>query len=398
MCDGYAFLLLLCALPCVPCAVENRHAWPAALFPSCKLFCHCLGPQTALRSIMATTMALAFAVVVLIKTLFYSLFMSAFACVAAIFLLTIRHLHSSEHSPNMSPDTVSTLFPDRPIRPLPKRRLRERLSPEAADTIKYPPSTHDAVPLFYYPPYTLKDEGSPSSVDSYSPLPAEQGRRIDSGRNYTPRRNKANRGDGEEEEPALRSTLVARSPPEILSRAANRSSRSEQPRHADPQPPPSTTSSVDGYDSFENASNKKKRKIPSAGDSALNGTHALNSDIGSLAISVGAHSPASDMNGDRPSGYPGSGTFMPTGQGISGSGRGRLGMSRNGRSPLRALADGNNTWAPRTPKPAPPQWMQQPGSYLLFVFSSLLEPSLRSALNLVSVTTLSGRALPTRAC
>ncbi|KAK7420666.1 hypothetical protein QQX98_002661 [Neonectria punicea] len=258
----------------------------------------------------------------------------------------------------MSPDTVSSLFPDRPIRPLPKRRLRERLSPEVADSIKYPPSTHENAPLFYYPPYTLKDEGSPPRAGSVSPV--EQGRRNEPGRNYTPRRNGVGLSDGDEEEAALRSTLVTRSPPEILTRAARRPPRPDQARHPNPQPPPSTTSSIDGYDSFENTNNKKKRKIPSAGDPTLNGTHALNHEINSLAISARAQSPGSELNGDKSyshtAGYPGSGTFMTNNQGISGPGRGRLGRSRNGRSPLRALSDGNNTWAGRTSKPAPPQW------------------------------------------
>ncbi|KAM5360580.1 hypothetical protein ACJZ2D_013657 [Fusarium nematophilum] len=258
----------------------------------------------------------------------------------------------------MSPDTVSSLFPDRPIRPLPKRRLREKLSPEVADSIKYPPSTHETAPLFYYPPYTVKDEGSPPRNGSASPV--EQGRRAEPGRNYTPRRSGVGVSDGDEEDGALRSTLVTRSPPEILTRAARRPSRPDQARQPNPQPPPSTTSSVDGYDSFENTNNKKKRKIPSAGDPSLNGAHALNNEISSLAISGAAHPPASDLHSDRSythsSAYPGSGTFTTSNQGISGPGRGRLGRTRNGRSPLRALSDGNNTWAGRGSKAVPPQW------------------------------------------
>ncbi|MBE3045804.1 hypothetical protein IMZ48_25325, partial [Candidatus Bathyarchaeota archaeon] len=47
--------------------------------------------------------------------------------------------------------TFSNLYPNRPIRPLPKRRLRERLSPEAAESIRYPPSTRPT--SIFYPPY-----------------------------------------------------------------------------------------------------------------------------------------------------------------------------------------------------------------------------------------------------
>ncbi|KAF7547362.1 hypothetical protein G7046_g9028 [Stylonectria norvegica] len=305
-----------------------------------------------------------------------TILMMSWACASAVAIYWLTRPNRyvrTDHSPSMSPDTVSSLFPDRPIRPLPKRRLRERLSPEVVDSIKYPPSTHDIAPLFYYPPYTLKDEGSPPSPETTSPV--LQGRRHDPGRNYTPRRNGIGLPEDYLEENALRSTLVTRSPPEILTRSARRPSRIEQARHVNPQPPPSTTSSVDGYDSFENTNNKKKRKIPSAGDSAINGAHSLNNEIGSLAISTGTHSPGSELHSDRSysQGYSGTGTFMTNNQGISGPGRGRLGRSRTGRSPLRALSDGNNTWAGRSSKHAPPQWASSGES--LFV-SSIRPPSI----------------------
>ncbi|KAH7316532.1 hypothetical protein B0I35DRAFT_409722 [Stachybotrys elegans] len=260
----------------------------------------------------------------------------------------------------MSPDTVSSLFPDRPIRPLPKRRLRERLSPEVADSIKYPASAHETSPLFYYPPYTVKEDGSSPHPGSTSPT--EYGRRGDVSRSYGVPRGGV---DGDEEESVLRSTLVTRSPPEILSRESRRLSRHDQPRHADPQPPPSATSSVDGYDSFENTNNKKKRKIPSAGDSAMGaigGAHALNGELSALALSARAHSPVGEAVGDRSynssAAYAGAGSLPSSSQGISGPGRGRLGRSRNGRSPLRTLPDGNNTWAGRPAKGTTPQWAQ----------------------------------------
>ncbi|XP_044721607.1 uncharacterized protein HRG_04522 [Hirsutella rhossiliensis] len=254
----------------------------------------------------------------------------------------------------MSPDTVSALFPDRPIRPLPKRRLRERLSPEVAHSIKYPPSTHDTVPLFYYPPYTVKEGGDSVATESAGPL--EHNRRSNLGATFGSLRNGVGPEVAEEEEAIVRSTLVARSPPEIFSRAARNPSRPDQPRPADPQPPPSATSSVDGYDSFENTNNKKKRKIPSAGDSAINAAHSLNSETSSLAISAGGHSPTSNAHDDRlhhsTSGYVASGPYVPINQGFSGPGRGRLGRARNGRSPLQALPDGNNVWPARSSKAA----------------------------------------------
>jgi hypothetical protein len=258
----------------------------------------------------------------------------------------------------MSPETVSSMFPDRPIRPLPTRRLRERLSPEVADSIQYPPSTFNSAPLFQYPPYTAKDEGSIPGPSPASPAsPADQSRRNDAPRNYTPRRNGVG-GIGVEVDTASRSTLVTRSSPELLNRATSRSARPEQ-RTTNAQPPPSAASSADGYDSFENTNNKKKRKIPSAGDSALTSAHALNTDMNSHP-SQGGVSSIGEVSGERPyhngGGYAGSGSLGTNNPGISGSGRGRFGRSKNNRSPLRALSDGSNTWVGRSSSRAPAQW------------------------------------------
>lgn len=278
----------------------------------------------------------------------------------------------------MSPDTASSSFPSRRIRPLPRRRLREKLSPEVADTIKYPPSTHETAPLFYYPPYTLKDEGSPPRIGSTSPT--QQSRRTETGRNYTPRQNGLGLRDGDDEEMVMRSTMVTRSPPKILTRAARRHSKPDQPR-TNAQPPHSATSSADGYDLFENANNKKKRKIPSAGDAILNSTQLLNNEMGSIAISTDAgHSPTSELHSDRAHPHSGTSGFMTNNQGISGPGRGRLGRARNGRSPLRALPDGNSSWTGRAPKSTQPQWApggkfsySRPVSYAaLLLFSCII--------------------------
>jgi hypothetical protein len=290
--------------------------------------------------------------------------------IVAICWLTYRNRpRQTGNSSNMSPDTVSSLFPDRPIRPLPRRRLRERLSPEVADAIKYPPSTYASLPLFHYPPYSLKDEGSSPRLESVSPT--EVGRRTESSQSSQPiRRNGVSVRPGEDGDVISRSTLVTRSPPEILSRASVRSPRPEQARQSHNQPPPSVTSSVDGYDSFENTNNKKKRKIPTAGDSNINNGHGISPDVTAHATAVDAQSPISDVGGDRSYynsvGYASPGVFGPGGTGMSGSGRGRLGRSRNGRSPLRALPDGNNTWAGRAPKSFPPHWTT--GGELSFLY------------------------------
>lgn len=295
---------------------------------------------------------------------------------AAAFYWLTRCFRSQpiDHSPKMSPDIVSSLFPDRPIRPLPKRRLRERLSPEVADAIKYPPSTHDPSPLFYYPPCTLNDEIGPPGVGSLSP-----GYRPEAGRSSAPRRSGAGfPDDGYDEESVVRSKVVARSPPEILTRASLRPSRPNQTRYGNPKSPHSATSSIDGYDSLENTNNKKKRKIPSAGDSSLSGTHALNDEISSLAISKANFGLKKDLNDEvtysQTSTYSAANALITSAQGISGPGRGRMGRTRNGRSPLRTLPDGNNTWAGRAYKTAPAQ-VTPSGKFISILHEDVLSDS-----------------------
>jgi hypothetical protein len=60
-------------------------------------------------------------------------------------------------------DQISPVYPDRPIRPLPKRRLRNRLSPEQAESIVFPPAPPAAQPLFTFP-YSQGDKDSNSSL------------------------------------------------------------------------------------------------------------------------------------------------------------------------------------------------------------------------------------------
>lgn len=251
----------------------------------------------------------------------------------------------------MSPDTLSSLFPDRPIRPMPKRRLKEKLSPEVAGSIKYPPSTLNSVPLFQYPPYTVKEDGSPPRQGSTSP--SNRNHRDQPSRSYESQ-NSARRNDtlGPTDDHAdtdPRCVFMTRPTPDIINRAG-RPVKGDA-RQSNPQPPVSSASSVDGYDSFENTSNKKKRKIPLAGDSALSNVHGLAADVN------GNGGPSGNSVGER--GYhaaPGYPSSYASSTGISGSGRGRLGRSATGRSPLRALSDGNNgAWRAQKGN-ATPQW------------------------------------------
>lgn len=279
----------------------------------------------------------------------------------ALWLTFARFRRRIGYSENMSPDSASSLFPDRPIRPLPKRRLRERLSPDVADTIKYPPAPQNIPPLFAYP-YNAKEE---PGLLGPEPSPVVNRENIaELGQEASLRRNGLG---GEYHDESLmgqaRRALVSRPFQDSQSSAFRTPQRPTQARHNGTQPPPSTTSSADGYDSFENTNNKKKRKIPTAGETILNGTHVLN-DSSALGMpsppTTGDEGPG-DLTGAVPSPYYQSGG-SPNTQGISGPGRGRYGRVRNGRSPLRTLPDPNGVWNGRTPKlrstgqyPSPPR-------------------------------------------
>ncbi|KAI1779160.1 hypothetical protein F4818DRAFT_437951 [Hypoxylon cercidicola] len=258
----------------------------------------------------------------------------------------------------MSPESSSPLFPDRPIRPLPKRRLRERLSPDVADSIQYPPAPQTATPLFGYP-YSSKEDLAGLGPDppnvAHRENPAELAQEAGLRRNGL---------SAEQDNHTLlgqaRRAFVPRPLHDPPGHAIRAPLRQNQGRQTNPQPPLSTTSSADGYDSFENSNNKKKRKIPTAGETILNGTHVLN-DLGTLGVS----GTATGDEGLEASGVASATYYQPggpttNGQGISGPGRGRYGRVRNGRSPLRVLSDPNGIWGNRTSNKLRPGAIQYP--------------------------------------
>lgn len=98
-----------------------------------------------------------------------------------------------------------------------------------------------------------------------------------------------------------------------------------------PMGPGSVSSSADGYESFENTSNKKKRKIPLSSASSMHQS-SLSAEMASMGISQ------ADGVGDDPGPsarhqYAGAGVTSPSGTGISGAGRGRYGR-QSMRRPL----------------------------------------------------------------
>ena len=261
-------------------------------------------------------------------------------------------LAGEDDEPQMSvEETMSFLYPDRPIRPLPKRRIRERLSPEVADSIQCP-TPQNATSMFYYP-YVSRDD------DSDTPAPTGRDRPPNLG--PIPGRRSGVTSVRGDEGPALMRRNVPRSPPRFLHPTQRLPpSKLDKGKNPDSQPPLSSTSSVDGYhDPFEITNNKKKRKIPSAGDAGPNGAHSVPDDTS------GIDSPAAtptEGHGEVPAAalsYYGSSGLLPGAQNVSGSGRGRYGRVRNGRSPLRALSDSTNSWAGRNGKPRPAQWTPQ---------------------------------------
>ena len=259
--------------------------------------------------------------------------------------------YSPESQRDLSPDTMSPVYPDRPIRPLPKRRLRERLSPDVADSIKYPPTPKTTTPLFYYPYNAGEEQINTTPTGPQHPSERERADEIE--RNYISRRN-GDEVDSDDDDLPYRSRIYARHSPDTSGRSYRYVQKPDSSRYSKPQPPPSTASSADGYDSFENTNNKKKRKIPTPGDSGMNGSHLAN-DLASMGLSRSDETSREDGNGS--SQYYGSGTSATTNaQSLSGPGRGRYGRVRNSRSPLRTLDATSNWGNGRSPKQRPSQW------------------------------------------
>lgn len=268
--------------------------------------------------------------------------------------------HYSSDTRDLSPDAMAAAYPDRPIRPMPKRRLRERLSPNVADAIVYPPTAPAIAPLFHYPYHAPTEEDR-----SPKPYPVNRTREDDVEHNYISRRNlKEVDSDEEYTELAYRSRY-SRHSPDPTGRSYRFVQKPETAKYPKPDPPASTTSSADGYDSFENTNNKKKRKIPTPGDAISNGILQAN-DMASLTVS----NPTTDEPPVReePSSGPGQYYSPPASnlvQGLSGPGRGRYGRVRSGRSPLRNLSDNPTNWANgRTPRQRQAPW--SPGKYQFF--------------------------------
>ncbi|KAL3473939.1 hypothetical protein BJX99DRAFT_232693 [Aspergillus californicus] len=231
---------------------------------------------------------------------------------------------------NSAPDTPSPVYPDRLIRPLPKRTLRSRLTSETADSILYPPAP-EATQLFYgacatngdavndSKVYVQPSDGRDQSPDEgdYQHMPYENGIGLESGDEDGPVVVRRSAG--------FRGSSLSPSIPSV-----------QPPSNGKGQPVKSPPAGPDGYDAFENTNNKKKRKIPTPGN--MGGHHSsLSPELTSLGL---ANSNTHYGEGDHVSTFYGTGNpASPVSNGISGSGRGRLG--RQGR---RLSVHGHITW------------------------------------------------------
>lgn len=265
------------------------------------------------------------------------------------------------------PDIPSPLYPDRPIRPLPKQRIRSRLSSEVAESILYASAPSEPAPLFSYFPYRYSEA---ERVNGVRKSPNAFERNGDYGRTEHDG-GPASEGelDSDEEDIGTRARRLHHgqshySEPNGLQNAAGggpflphspRFDHSSLP----PKPPNSNSSSVDGYDSFENTKNKKKRKIPTPGNTSSHHSH-LSADLANLGISSGH--PADRSSPDELTGgtgqYYGSGYSASSVSGTTGGsvsmGKGRVGRvqwrTSVARSPLGVSTDGLNAWSTgRTP-------------------------------------------------
>lgn len=256
-------------------------------------------------------------------------------------------------------DTTSPIYPDRPIRPLPKRRLRSRLSPEIANSILYPTAPHVSKPLFYLPftdPAAYPDNGHPNAgeVQLDSEKSRQQENRSGNKKDGYQFRGNDVESDDDDGVGIIRRYQEQRQASASAPRAfVNGYVRSEFSKHINPQIPQSTASSiesVDGYDSFENTNNKKKRKIPTSG--SLGNHHStLSAEMAHMGISATRDNEASqaDLDGGIGQYYGTGNSAIPSTLGstaTSGGVRGRYSRvgtrPASGRSPLGVSVNGSN--------------------------------------------------------
>lgn len=248
----------------------------------------------------------------------------------------------------------SSVFPDRLIRPLPRRSLRSRLSEEAADAIPFPPNP----PSSSFPAYNHYGEHgeyvNDSKVivqqdDDYCDHDHDDDLHHHHHHHYHEHDPEDHHHhyhqhqvdddleslDDEDRNPAaVRRTMGYRQSP-----ASPRAARSS--RHTTSK---ASYSGSDGYDAFENTNNKKKRKIPTSSTIGLHQS-SLSAELAHLGLngsrtdlSVAQEDGAADVQYQAPGSQ--SATML------SGIGRARHvkdpGRRISGRNPLGVSTSNSN--------------------------------------------------------
>lgn len=223
------------------------------------------------------------------------------------------------HFLTITTDTLSPVYPDRPIRPLPKNRLKSRLSPEQSASLIYPPDPPISSLSFNFP-FGASEKADARAVNGH---PAHYGDQV------THCTCGGEHGEESDEEEIVydHPNFRVQSPVEGLQQ---RRMLGEQMRTGKPGPPASTASSADGYESFENTSNKKKRKIPLSGSAGVHQS-SLTAELANMGISQHGTMGMDGASDDMPSAHAQAAYQSATGMGHAGAGRGRAPKS----SPMR---------------------------------------------------------------
>ncbi|EOD49452.1 Protein ibd2 [Neofusicoccum parvum] len=208
---------------------------------------------------------------------------------------------------------------------LPKRRLRARLSPEQADSISYPSPPVSSPPVFDFP-YTHPDKVASISTRQQR---GEKEHKCSCGADHSDQESE------EDDDERLgwsqpRRKISGKGLLTLEAATGGLGNGASKPL------PPGSTSSADGYESFENTNNKKKRKIPVSGSAGHHGN--LTAEMASMGISTHGGDGAHDGENNVGQYYGSGSSAMPapgSGTGISGAGRGRArtnGAMANGKA------------------------------------------------------------------
>ncbi|QIW95617.1 hypothetical protein AMS68_001135 [Peltaster fructicola] len=256
---------------------------------------------------------------------------------------------SSSFSAARSPDTASPIYPERAIRPLPKSRLKSKLSPEQVSSIKYPAQPPLVAPALHVnPPKSITQQNGDAAEGHYHRHEAALVHE-----HCSCQHGDGDSGDDEVEFDHPDYRYATSASPTAANGKVNQPHDSVQRRLMDAArfthdgrqvtAAESASSSADGYESFENTSNKKKRKIPLTTISATHQSR-LSAELANMGICQ-----TNEEDEVVPSNHT---TPADPGTGISGAGRGRYGRrdAKDGRRPLASTTVNTpNGYAARVP-------------------------------------------------